>query len=86
MILEGETREPEDGFETMLLEGREGKREMGAVLAAFGEAAIIVPSGADFNGAPEKFQPLMFKSQQGAPMMAVFTALDRTKPFSAMAP
>jgi len=86
MTIEGATREPEEGFERMLLEGREGKHPIGAVLHAFGEAAIIVPSGADFNGAPEKFQPLMFTSQQGHPMMAVFTAMDRARLFSEKAP
>lgn len=79
-------RDPEPGFETIMREARGGRATMDDVVLALAGTPILVPSSADFRGAPEKFQPLMFTSPQGTPVMAVFTARDRAARFAEMAP
>lgn len=79
-------REPEPGFESVLAAAQRGEAAFGAVLSALAEAPILVPSGADFAGRPEAFQPLLFTSPAGDPMMAVFSAGDRMARYVDTAP
>ena len=78
MTIPGETREPEEGLESILLAGRNGTATPSEGVLAFAEAAIILPSLATPNGP----QPLILQGVGGKPLLAVFTAMDRLAPFS----
>ncbi len=79
-------RDPEPGFESVLAAAQRGEAAFGDVLRALAEAPILVPSGAEFAGAPEAFRPLLFTSPAGDPMMAVFSAGDRLARYADIAP
>lgn len=79
MPIPGETREPEEGLESVLLAGRNGTASGTDGVLAFAEAAIIVPS----LTTPEGPRPLILQGAGGVPLLAVFTAMDRLAPFSA---
>ena len=82
MPIPGETRDPEDGFETILARGREGSATVGEALAAFADSPVIVAL-AEKDGVQ---QPVVFTSPLGGyPVVAFFTARDRMAPVQGIA-